>query len=121
MLSAPEPAAAMTRAERHRSMEAARVHAGLSVQNLWLRYLALSGSGDAFDIDGYLQGIMPLEPFQENILAQALTEALSDSYDTYRATLAAPAAPDAAEDEKLHVLIRQILNGPPRSGTGAGQ
>ena len=32
----------------HRRMDAARIRAGLSVHDLWLRYLALGGSDDAF-------------------------------------------------------------------------
>ena len=107
--------------DRHRSMEAARVHAELSVQDLWLRYLGLSGTGDVFDIDGYLQGIIPLHPFQENILAQALTEALADSYNTYRAPLAAPTAADPAEDNHLRALIQQLLNEPPPARTDTEQ
>src|SRR3712207_7515984 len=42
---------------RHASMEAARVRAELSIQDLWLRYVSLGGTGDAFDLDGYLQGL----------------------------------------------------------------
>ena len=41
--------------ERVRHMDAARVRAELTVQGLWLRYIALGGTGDAFDLDGYLQ------------------------------------------------------------------
>ena len=44
----------MTSDERYHQMDAARVHAQLTLQDLWLRYLALGGTGDAFDLDGYL-------------------------------------------------------------------
>ena len=74
----------MTNEDRHRRMDAARIRAELTVQDLWLRYLALGGSGDAFDLDGYLQALVPLEVFQQDVLAQALDEALDDSYRSYR-------------------------------------
>src|SRR5215213_6007682 len=61
---------------RYRRMDAARVRAELTVQDLWLRYLALGGTGDAFDLDGYLQGLVPLDDFQQDIFAQALNDAL---------------------------------------------
>ena len=101
MLPAPEQREALvTSDDRYRSMEAARVHCELSVQDLWLRYLGLSGSNDAFDIDGYLQGVLTLDPHEEAVLAQALTEALADSYEAYRRPLAAPPGPSAARATK---------------------
>ena len=77
----------MTSDERHRRMDAARLHAELSVQDLWLRYVALGGTGDAFDLDGYLQGLVPLEAFQQDVLAQALNEALEDCHRAHRIPL----------------------------------
>jgi len=65
---------------RYRQYETARVRGELSVQDLWLRYLALSGNHDAFDIDGYLQGLLALETSQEHVLAVALNERLEEVY-----------------------------------------
>ena len=79
-------------------MDAARVRTELTVQDLWLRYVALGGTGDAFDLDGYLQGLVPLETFQQDVLAQALNEALEDRYRTYRVPLLTPAPIDAHGD-----------------------
>jgi hypothetical protein len=73
----------MTGDERCGRMDAARVRAELTVQDLWLRYVALGGTGDAFDLDGYLQGLVSLETFQQDVLAQALNEALEDGYRAY--------------------------------------
>ena len=94
----------MTSEERHRRMDAARVRAELTVQDLWLRYVALGGTGDAFDLDGYLQGLVPLETFQQDVLAQALNEALEDLYRTYRVPLSAH-PPDGSGDDRLRRLI----------------
>ncbi len=102
----------MTSEERHRRMDAARIRAELTVQDLWLRYVGLGGTGDAFDLDGYLQGLVPLEAFQQDVLAQALNEALEDGYRAYRIPLSTP-APDGAGDERLGRLIDQLLDDRP--------
>jgi len=69
--------------ERHQLMDAARVQAQLTVEALWLRYLALGGTGDEFDLDGYLEGVTGLRAPEQNVLAQALNEALDDCYRSY--------------------------------------
>jgi len=61
---------------QYRTCEAARVEGALSVQDLWLRYVALGGNRDLFAIDGYLQGLLPLESFEERVLVVALDERL---------------------------------------------
>lgn len=93
-------------------MDAARVRAELSVQDLWLRYLALGGTGDAFDLDGYLQGLMPLEEFQQDVLAQSLNEALDDGCRSYRIPLSTPLL-DGAGDDRLRAVIDELLENPP--------
>jgi hypothetical protein len=102
----------MTSDERHRRMDASRVRAELTVQDLWLRYVALGGTGDAFDLDGYLQGLVPLETFQQDVLAQALNEALEDSYRAYRIPLSTP-PPDHPGDDRLSRLINELLDDRP--------
>jgi hypothetical protein len=97
--------------ERHRRMDAARVRAELTVQDLWLRYVALGGTGDAFDLDGYLQGLAPLESFQQDVLAQALNEALEDDYRTYLVPLSTPPPGDRADD-RLGRLIDELVGEP---------
>jgi hypothetical protein len=97
---------------RFRQMDAARARAGLSVQDLWLRYLALGGTSDAFELDGYLQGLMPLDVFQQDVLAQALNEALRDLYQAHRIPLSTPGAVDAWDHERLHRLVEQLLDDP---------
>lgn len=105
----------MTSDEPRRRMDAARVRAELTVQDLWLRYVALGGTDDAFDLDGYLQGLVPLETFQQDILAQALNEALEDSYRAYRVPLSS-LPPGDAVDEPLRRFVDDLLDrGPPAS------
>src|SRR5919199_1856986 len=104
----------MTTDERHRRMDAARVRAELTVQDLWLRYVALGGTGDAFDLDGYLQGLCPLATFQQDVLAQALNEALEDDYRTYRVPLSARPTGEAGRSggDRLARLICDVLRDP---------
>lgn len=96
--------------ERPGRMDAARVRAELTVQDLWLRYLALGGTNDAFDIDGYLQGLVPLDTFQQSVLGQALNEALRDSYDSYAVPLDTPAAMDGSGNDRLRARITELLD-----------
>jgi hypothetical protein len=103
----------MTDDERHRRMDTARLRAQLTVQDLWLRYLALGGTGDAFDLDGYLQGLVPLDPFQQNVLAQALNEALHDLYQSHLIPLSTPAAVDGWDDDRLRRLMEHLLDDRP--------
>src|SRR3954468_4504736 len=77
--------------DRYRQCETARVRGELTVQVLWLRCLGLGGNQGAFEIDGYLQGLLPLETSQEHVLAVALNERLD--YVHGAAPLPMPTAP----------------------------
>jgi hypothetical protein len=92
----------------YRLYETARVRGGLTVQELWLRYLALGGNHDAFDIEGYLQGLLPLEKSQEHVLAVALNERLEE---VHRAALIPlpTAPPHEAEGDARRAVINELL------------
>ena len=92
-------------------MDVARMRAELTVQGLWLRYVALGGTGDAVDLDGYLQGLIPLEVFQQDVLAQSLNEALEERYREARIPLSTPAIGDS--DDHLRRLAEQLLQDRP--------
>ena len=102
----------MTSNGRHRRMDAARVRAELTVHDLWLRYVALGGTGDAFDLDGYLQGLLPLEKFEERVLAVALNERLEE---VHRAALIPlpTATPHEADGDARRVVIEELLGRDP--------
>jgi len=93
---------------RYRQCETARVRGQLTVQDLWLRYLALGGNHDAFDLDGYLQGLLPLETSQEHVLAVALNERLDE---VHRAALIPlpTAPPPEADGDALSAIIEELL------------
>ena len=94
--------------DRHRLFEGARVRGELTVAALWLRYLALGGSCDAFDIDGYLQGLLPLDTLEQDILAVALNERLDEVYRAARIPVPTT-GPDHARDTVLRGLVDDLL------------
>jgi hypothetical protein len=106
--------AGMKNDHRHKAMDDARVGARLSVQDLWLRYLALGGSSDAFEIDGYLQGIVSLDSFQQDVLAQAVNEALEDVYRSLQVPLSAT-RDGGVVHRALHSIIEQLLTPEPHA------
>lgn len=65
---------------RYLLFDAACVRAEWTAQQLWLGYLALGGTSDAFEIEAYLAGLTTLEVHQQDVLAVALNERLYDLY-----------------------------------------
>ena len=90
--------------DRYRQCETARVRGELTVQDLWLRYLALGGNHDAFDIDGYLQGLLPLETSEEHVLAVALNERLEEVHLAALIPLPTPWPAEADRDARQAIL-----------------
>jgi hypothetical protein len=112
----------MTSDTRYRRMDVARVQAQLTVQDLWLRYLALGGTSDAFDLDGYLQGLVPMDTFQQDVLAHTLNEALRQVYESYSVPLSAPALVHDWDDDRLRELVDRLFSDrspPHRPDTGS--
>jgi hypothetical protein len=96
---------------RHEQVESARVRAQLTVSELWLRYVALGGNGDLFDIDGYLAGLVPMTAFDQNVLAVAVNERLEEIYRAARVPLATPNGDPAPAGEQRDVVAR-LLDAP---------
>jgi hypothetical protein len=97
--------------DRPRQCEAARLRGELGVHELWLRYVALGGSSDVFDVDGYLQSVLPLAPSEEIILAVALNERLDEVYRATRIPI--PTAGASPGDDVLSRLVEDLLRGAP--------
>jgi hypothetical protein len=71
--------------ERQRSaLQAAREHAGLSLEDLWMRYFALGGDADLMDVDAHLSGLTLLPVLQRDILAHAVNERLDELITQHR-------------------------------------
>jgi hypothetical protein len=48
------------------------------VEDLWIRYFALGGNAEPIEVDGYLNGVLPLTLVEHNVLVDALNEAFVD-------------------------------------------
>lgn len=48
--------------------------ADISVEELWLYYISLTGDLDQMEIDAYLHGLMPLPQHDRNLLAHSVHE-----------------------------------------------
>lgn len=65
--------------DQHRRAAAATLErTGLSVQELWLRCLALGGVVAPVELEAYLHGLLEIPPVQQDILSQALNEELAE-------------------------------------------
>jgi hypothetical protein len=98
--------------ERHELVEAARLRAELTVSELWLRYVALGGNGDLFDVDAYLSGLLPLGAFDQNVLAVAVNERLEEVYRAARVPLATPARDPGTEEPRAGIAALLDSPGP---------
>jgi hypothetical protein len=87
------------------------VRGELGVHELWLRYVALGGNCDVFDVDGYLQSLLPLAPSEEVILAVALNERLDEVYRAARIPI--PTAGSPLSDDVLPRLVEDLLRDAP--------
>lgn len=47
---------------------------GMDYQELWLRYIAVSGSAGELELEAYVLGLLSLDAYQYNLIAQALNE-----------------------------------------------
>ena len=86
--------------------EAARVQGNLSVQDLWVRYLSVGGRCDIFDIDAHLQGVLALDPMEQDTLAWALNERL----DEVAAAAHVPYLRSQQNPETLQQVISDLLD-----------
>ena len=95
--------------------EAARARADWSIQQLWVGYLALGGTYDAFDIEAYLHGLAPLGDAQQDVLAGAVNERLDDLYLAARVPyLATVEPPPCRWQDPLAVLDELLAALPPK-------
>lgn len=88
--------------------ERARVCTELTVQELWLRYIALGGVGDAFDVDAHLQGVHALPTFEEDVLAQAVNERLRELYHQTLVPLST-GSPGTTDDAAVRAVVDALL------------
>lgn len=66
--------------EQRRRFEESLRHAGVSLEELWLRYFSLGGQAGQFEVEAYIHGAMALPALQRDVLAHALNERLDETY-----------------------------------------
>lgn len=60
------------------SLDGARREAGLSMDDLWVRYIGLSGSASAMMMSAFVAGAVPPTRRDHDLVAQALNERFLD-------------------------------------------
>lgn len=94
---------------RRHLFEAARTQAGWTIQQLWIGYLAVGGSCDAFDIEAYLYGLGPLSEDQQDILANAVNERLDDLYAAARVPYLATLTLEPCQCQDPLAILDELL------------
>lgn len=64
----------MTGESHGQRLEAARLHVGLDMHDLWLGYFSIGGSGTQAEIAAYLGGSNGFDGHQHDVLVQALND-----------------------------------------------
>jgi hypothetical protein len=55
-------------------LQAGLSRCGMPYEELWLRQVALGGSAGRLEVEAYMLGLLAPDPYQHNVLAQALNE-----------------------------------------------
>lgn len=74
----------MTEDLQRSALAAGYGHADLTLEQLWVRYFALGGTGDLTDVDAYLHGLGDLPDPQCDLLAHAVNERLDELFTRHR-------------------------------------
>jgi hypothetical protein len=86
------------------------------MDDLWLRYLALTGSYDVFELDAFLNDLTTWTDHEQNVLACALNERLDDLYQAARVPYLLPPSPTSAPEDPLTVLRGLLADEQGRDG-----
>jgi len=98
----------MTTVYRHQRVDRARVQANLSVQQLWLNYISVSGVADLLEVDAYLHGLFTLGSYQEDKLSYVVNQQLDEIHRAARLPYTSTMEPAAVAENPLDVL-RELL------------
>ena len=64
----------MTGREEELSLAQGVARSGMTFHELWLRQLALGGEAGSLEVEAYVLGVLVPDPFQHDLLAQAINE-----------------------------------------------
>ncbi|WP_447002734.1 PP2C family protein-serine/threonine phosphatase [Saccharothrix isguenensis] len=94
------------RADRQQdSIASALRHAGLTIEELWLRYFALGGNAGLVEIDAYVHGLGELPPLQPDVLAHAVNERLDELTPPHRAEYSRQTRETSPRGRSLSALV----------------
>ncbi|CCH32311.1 PP2C family protein-serine/threonine phosphatase [Actinosynnema sp. NPDC047251] len=97
-------------ADQQRSAALAVKHAGLSPDDLWVRYFALGGGTNPATVDDYVHGRGALPALERDVLALAVNERLDELTSSYRATYSRPSSA-ARPRPGLFAALVKLLEG----------
>jgi hypothetical protein len=69
----------MTSDELGLSLQDGMSRMGMTFPELWLRQLELGGNADSLEVEAYVLGLLAIDPYQHDLLAQALNESCIES------------------------------------------
>jgi hypothetical protein len=97
---------------RHELFVAALRRGELTLQELWLRYIGLTGTCAMIDLDAFLHGLSGLPAREQDILAHALNERLDEMYQASRVPYLT-IRPPAGDSEDPLAYLQRLLGRPP--------
>jgi hypothetical protein len=100
-------------APRHRLFATAQLRGELSLYQLWLRYLGLTGDHEMIDIDAFMHGLTDLPAIEQDKLAHALNESLDDIHLASRVPYLAPELSAEHSYEPTASPVEQSAGSPP--------
>lgn len=84
--------------------EAARERAGLSVEQLWVRYLNNGGILSVFEVEAFLAGVGSFPDHEQDVLAAAVNDRLLDLYRASCVPYLSDAHPAPPAEDALAVI-----------------
>jgi len=90
----------------------------MTVDELWLSYLALTGTWDVFELDAFLNDLSVWTDHEQNVLACALNERLDELFQAVRVPYLMPPSPTSRPEDPLAVL-RELLGEEQRRDRGS--
>jgi hypothetical protein len=105
---------AATEEEQRHQLVRCFARAELTMEQLWMRYFALGGALDLFELDAYLNGAMPLPRMQRDMLAHAVNERLNELFGRDRVPYSDPMSQARPVGGPLAALV-DLLEGAHRA------